>query len=126
LEYYQDIFGNEFRHGQIIPLGNTPSGKTEMCEAYFFGQKYFFMETEIEHHPLNDAMSLMLYCEDQQEIDKYWDNICKEGTAVQCGWCIDKFGLRWQILPKNLPELMSRPHAFEVMMKQTKIVIAAY
>jgi predicted 3-demethylubiquinone-9 3-methyltransferase (glyoxalase superfamily) len=45
---------------------------------------------------------------------------------VQCGWCIDKFGLRWQVLPQNLPELMSRPNAFETMMKQKKIIIAEY
>lgn len=45
---------------------------------------------------------------------------------VQCGWCNDKFGLRWQIIPTNLGELMQKPNAWEVMMKQKKIVIAEY
>ena len=43
-----------------------------------------------------------------------------------CGWCIDKFGLRWQIIPVHLNELLARPHATEVMMKQTKIIIEEY
>ena len=68
----------------------------------------------------------MINCDGQNEIDKYWDYFTKEGNEVQCGWCIDKFGLRWQVLPKNLAELMSKPNAFKVMMGQKKIVIKDY
>ena len=126
IEYYKTIFGNEFQDGQIMSLGETPSGKTEMCEVHIFGQKYSLMNTAKEHHPLNDAISLMLYCKDQDEIDKYWNYFTEEGEGVQCGWCIDKFGLRWQVLPENLGTLMSKPNSFEVMMKQKKIIIEEY
>ncbi len=125
-EYYKNIFGNGFQAGQIIPLGETPSGNTEMCEVHIFGQKYTLMNTAKEHHPLNDAISLMINCENQNEIDNYWNYFTKEGKESQCGWCIDKYGLRWQVLPNNLSELMRKPNAFEVMVKQKKIVIEEY
>jgi predicted 3-demethylubiquinone-9 3-methyltransferase (glyoxalase superfamily) len=68
----------------------------------------------------------MLNCNDQVEIDKHWNYFTKEGKESQCGWCMDKFGLRWQIIPKNMGDLMSKPNAGQVMMKQTKIIIAEY
>jgi predicted 3-demethylubiquinone-9 3-methyltransferase (glyoxalase superfamily) len=126
IEYYQSIFGEDFQAGQIIPLGKTPSGNSEMCETLIFGQKYILLATSKSHHPLNDAMSLMINCENQTEIYKYWDYCTKEGKEAQCGWCIDKYGLRWQVLPDNFGELMSKPNAFETMMKQKKIIIAEY
>lgn len=125
-DYYKNIFGKQFQPGQVIALGETPSGRTEMCEVRIFGQNYLLMNTAKPHHPLNDAVSLMIYCENQAEIDYYWDGFTREGKESQCGWCIDKFGLRWQVLPQNLPELMSKPNAFQVMMGQKKIVIADY
>ena len=126
IEYYKNVFLNDFKFEQIIPLGETPSGKTEMCNVNFFGRKYMLMSTAIEHHPLNDAVSFMIYCEDQGEIDKSWNYFTKERQESQCGWCIDKYGIRWQVLPKNLGELMSKPNSFKVMMGQKKIVINEY
>ncbi|MFZ4739870.1 MAG: VOC family protein [Bacteroidales bacterium] len=126
IEYYKNIFDKDFQDGPIFPLGETPTGNTEICEVHIFGQKYMLMSTAKEHHPLNDAMSFMINCEDQNEIDKYWNYFTQEGEESQCGWCIDKYGLRWQVLPKNFDELMSKPNSFEVMMQQKKIVIEEY
>jgi len=125
-EYYKTIFGENFQAGKIIPLGITPSGKTEMCEVIIFEKKYNLMITANEHHPFNDAIAFAINCEDQNEIDKYWNYFIHDGKEVQCGWCIDKFGLRWQVLPKNMGALMSKPNSFEVMMKQKKIIIEEY
>lgn len=126
LDYYKKIYNENFRHEEIVHLGKTPSGNSELCEVFIFGQKFSFLCTAIEHHPLNDAISFTINCEDQEEIDKYWNYFTIEGQESMCGWCIDKFGLRWQIVPKNLNELMALPNAFEVMMTQKKIVIAEY
>ena len=126
LSYYKTVFQDDFKAGGIIPLGETPSGFTELCEVVLFGQKYVFMTTALEHHPLNDAVSFMIHCENQQEIDTIWDYFTQEGQESQCGWCIDKFGLRWQVIPKNLGELMRKPNAFSVLMGQKKIVIDAF
>ena len=126
IDYYKSLFGNNFKAGQINPLGKTPSGNTEMCEVELFGQKYSMMSTEAEHHPFNDALALTIYCDNQHEIDAYWDYFTLQGKEVQCGWCIDKYGLRWQVIPKNFDEILSKPKAWEVMMKQKKIIIAEY
>jgi predicted 3-demethylubiquinone-9 3-methyltransferase (glyoxalase superfamily) len=124
--YYKTVFGENFQAGNVIPLGKTPSGNTEMCEAVIFKQKFSLMSTENEHHPLNDAVSLIINCDDQKEIDRFWNYFTQHGKESQCGWCTDKYGLRWQIIPKNLGELMTKPNAFEVMIKQKKIIIDEY
>lgn len=126
IEYYKNIFGDEFVAGTIIPLGNTPTGNAEMCEITIFGNRYSLLSTQNEHHALNDAISFMIRCKDQEEIDKYWNYFTAEGEESMCSWCFDKFGLRWQIVPENMSELMSLPNSFEVMMKQKKIIIAEY
>ncbi|MCB0657030.1 MAG: VOC family protein [Saprospiraceae bacterium] len=126
IDYYQTIFGNNFKPGQVIPLGDTPSGYAEMCQVVLFEQEYTLMSTALEHHALNDAVSFIIYCADQHEIDHYWNHFTREGKQSQCGWCEDKFGLRWQVLPENLGELMQKPNAWNVMMSQRKIVIAEY
>ena len=125
-EYYKNVFGQNFQEGPIIPLGNTPSGTTEICEVYIFEKKYTLMSTANKHHSFNDALAFAIQCKDQNEIDTFWNYFTQDGEEVQCGWCIDKFGLRWQVLPENLGALMSNPNSFEVMMKQKKIIIAEY
>jgi predicted 3-demethylubiquinone-9 3-methyltransferase (glyoxalase superfamily) len=125
-EYYKNVFGKDFQAGSIVSLGNTPSGHTERCEVTIFERKYTFMSTEKEHHPFNDALAFTINCEDQQEIDTFWNYFTQEGKEVQCGWCTDKFGLRWQVLPQNFGALMARPNAFKIMMQQKKIIIEAY
>lgn len=126
VQYYKTIFGEALEEGKIVPVGETPSGYTEICEVQIFGQKYSLMNTEKEHHAMNDSIALMINCDDQKEIDTYWDYFTKEGEESQCGWCIDKYGLRWQIIPTNFGVLMSKPNSWEVMMKQKKIVIGEY
>lgn len=126
VSYYQSVFTNNFQSGPIMPLGETPSGKTEMVNVVIFGNHYSLMNTGVAHHALNDSVSFVINCENQDEIDLYWNYFTSEGQASQCGWCIDKYNLRWQIVPKNLGELLRLPNAGAVMMKQTKIIIADY
>ena len=126
IEYYKAIFENDFKASEISTLGQTPSGHTEMCGVKIFGFDYTLMSTDKEHHPLNDAVSLILHCDGQNEIDLIWNYFTREGKAAQCGWCLDKFGLRWQVIPENMGTLMRQPNAMNVMMNQTKIVIDEY
>ncbi len=126
IEYYKTIFDNDFQNGQIIPLGQTPSGKTELCEVQIFGEKYSLMCTAKEHDSFNDSLSFIINCDDQNQIDKYWNYFTQEGQEVQCGWCTDKYRLRWQVIPKNFGALMSKPNSPEVMMRQKKIIIEEY
>lgn len=58
---------------------------------------------------LNEAFSLSINCDTQDEIDYYWEKLTEGGSEIQCGWLKDKFGVSWQVVPSILPELMSDP-----------------
>lgn len=124
--YYKDIFNDDFVVENIVSLGETPGGYSEMGNVKLFGNSYLFMSTANEHNKFNDTFAIMLNCKDQEEIDKFWNYFTKDGSESMCGWCIDKFGLRWQVIPENLNELMSLPNSWEIMMKQKKIIISEY
>jgi predicted 3-demethylubiquinone-9 3-methyltransferase (glyoxalase superfamily) len=56
-----------------------------------------------------EALSFVVNCENQDEVDHYWNSLTEGGEEVQCGWLKDKFGLSWQVVPRQLIELMSGP-----------------
>jgi predicted 3-demethylubiquinone-9 3-methyltransferase (glyoxalase superfamily) len=62
-----------------------------------------------ELDPFNHAVSFVVRCNDQAEVDRYWDALLAGGHAEQCGWLRDRFGLIWQIVPRRLDELMTDP-----------------
>ncbi len=71
----------------------------------------------------NEAISFLIACKDQDEIDYYWDKLSTVPESEQCGWCKDQFGLSWQVVPENMEELMKKPDAFANMMQMKKIEI---
>lgn len=77
----------------------------------------------------NESVSFVVECDDQNEIDHYWNKLTAGGAASQCGWLKDKFGLSWQIIPKRLGELMKgdaqkSQRVMQVLMSMGKIEIA--
>jgi predicted 3-demethylubiquinone-9 3-methyltransferase (glyoxalase superfamily) len=72
----------------------------------------------------NEAVSFTVGCADQAEIDHYWRALSAVPESEQCGWCKDKFGVSWQILPATLDELMTGPGAIQALMGMHKISIA--
>ena len=72
----------------------------------------------------NEAVSFVVRCDTQNEIDEYWAKLLAGGSESQCGWLKDKFGLSWQIVPGRLPELVKHPKAMEAMLKMKKIDLA--
>ena len=79
----------------------------DCVEFRLFGQRFFAMSAG-EHDPFNDAISFGVYCRTQKEVDRYWNAILKNGgKAVACGWIQDKYGVRWQIVPTALMEMMA-------------------
>ena len=77
----------------------------------------------------NEAVSFVIDCKDQVEVDHYWNSLVSNGGAEgQCGWLKDKFGMSWQVVPSVLAQLMSDPgkaaKVMPVLMKMTKLVIA--
>lgn len=71
----------------------------------------------------NEAISFVISCQDQAEIDYYWEKLSAVPEAEQCGWCKDKFGMSWQVTPANWEELLQRPGAFQKMMDMKKLEI---
>jgi predicted 3-demethylubiquinone-9 3-methyltransferase (glyoxalase superfamily) len=107
-----------------------PAGSVEIVEFTLFGQSFKAMSAG-PHHDFNDAISLMVSCETQAELDKYWDGILKHGGKPQaCGWITDKYGVRWQIVPTALLTLMADPDPAKAartakeMLSQVKFDIA--
>jgi predicted 3-demethylubiquinone-9 3-methyltransferase (glyoxalase superfamily) len=72
----------------------------------------------------NESISFIVSCADQAEIDYYWSKLSHVPESEQCGWCKDRFGLSWQVIPANMGELTRTPAQIQVMMQQKKIVIS--
>jgi predicted 3-demethylubiquinone-9 3-methyltransferase (glyoxalase superfamily) len=71
------------------------------------GQWFVAMDSGHEHRfQFNEAVSFMVYCTDQAEIDYYWNKLSADPSAEQCGWLKDQYGVSWQIVPADLDEMM--------------------
>ncbi|HTS79280.1 MAG TPA: VOC family protein [Myxococcaceae bacterium] len=83
-----------------------PPGTVKIVDFTLFGERFQAMSAG-PHHPFNDAISLVVLCDDQVELDRYWNALLEGGGKPQaCGWLIDRFGLRWQIVPAALDAWM--------------------
>ena len=108
-----------------------PAGSVTIVEFVPFGQDFTAM-TAGPLDPFNHAVSFVVSCDDQAEIDRYWNALLDNGgSAEQCGWLKDRYGLSWQIVPAVLGKLMGQTdktkakRAADAMLKMVKIDIAA-
>ena len=109
VEFYKSVFKDDFKIGdKLYYEDNNPHGRPgEILTVDFelFGQKFIALNGGAQF-PFTNAISLMIECKDQKEIDYYWDAFLKSGgTEQQCGWINDKYGLAWQVAPKKLLEM---------------------
>ena len=107
-----------------------PPGSVQVVEFVLFGQSFTAMSAG-PLDPFNHAVSFVVDCNDQAEIDKYWNALLGNGgTAEQCGWLRDRYGLSWQIVPRMLTEMMADPdrakakRVTDAMLKMVKIDVA--
>lgn len=134
VEYYLSIF----KGGKIINTNYYPKTEAEGLAEFQkdFAGKVLTIEFEIlgmrfigiNAGPLfkfNEAISFMIPCKDQAEIDYYWGALTANGGEESvCGWLKDKYGLSWQVCPENWDEVLSKkPGAFQKMMAMKKIII---
>lgn len=101
------------------------AGKVLVINFELNGQQFTAINAGSEFK-FNEAVSFAISCEDQEEIDRYWEALSSVPESEQCGWCKDRFGVSWQVVPKNVEELLRRPKAYAHMMKMKKLVIADY
>jgi predicted 3-demethylubiquinone-9 3-methyltransferase (glyoxalase superfamily) len=108
-----------------------PPGSVKVVDFTLFGQRFQAMSAG-PHHEFNDAISMVVACDDQAELDRYWNALLEGGGKPQaCGWLIDRYGLRWQIVPAILDDLMAdkdqarAKRVTDVMLQMVKLDIAA-
>ncbi len=111
IRYYTSVFSGASVDG-ILHYG--PDDKPDREGTLKFGaftlegQRFSAMDSAYDHgFSFNEAISLMVFCENQAEIDYFWDKLSAHPEAEQCGWLKDRFGLSWQIVPRILSEMMS-------------------
>lgn len=121
IEYYPDESLNEHFKGM--------NGKIINGEFELNGQKFICLDGGPAFN-FNEAVSFTIECENQDEVDYYWEKLSSVPESEQCGWCKDQFGVSWQVIPKRLGELLSHPdkekasRVMQAMMQMHKIDIA--
>ena len=123
---YLSVFKNSRRLTELRSPEGGPNAKGSILTIAFEldGQKFTAMNGG-PAFKFNEAISLVVRCDTQAEIDEYWAKLTADGgSEVQCGWLKDKFGLSWQITPARIAELVSHPKAMQAMMGMKKLDIA--
>ncbi|BCH24753.1 VOC family protein [Mesorhizobium sp. L-8-10] len=132
MKFYTSIFrnakvGNVSRYGEGGP---GPAGSVLTASFELEGLEFTALNGGA-FHKFNEAVSFNVSCDDQEEVDYFWDRLSEGGQIQQCGWLKDKFGLSWQIVPTALPRLLGNPdrekasRVMQAMLQMKKIDIAA-
>ena len=130
MNFYVSIFKDAkiltvTRYGEAGP---GPAGTVMTAEFQLFGQEYVALNGG-PRFKFTEAISFVVNCESQEEVDNYWEKLSEGGEKSRCGWLKDKFGLWWQVVPTILAELMSDPDAqksqrvMQAMLQMDKIEI---
>jgi predicted 3-demethylubiquinone-9 3-methyltransferase (glyoxalase superfamily) len=130
-----DFYTSVFRDSEVIlktyyGKGTPVPEGTVMTVVFRIEQQEFVALNGGPQFTFSPAVSFVVNCKDQEEIDYYWQQLSANPEQEQCGWLQDRFGLSWQVIPEKLPELLSSPdpekaaNAMQAMMKMKKIVIS--
>jgi len=131
-QFYASIFpDSKVERVWALPADSPsgPPGSVKIVDFVLFGQRFQAM-TAGPHHDFNDAISLTVECEDQAELDRYWNALLEGGAPEQCGWLKDRYGVSWQIVPSRMYELIADPdperaqRAVAAMLQMGKLDIA--
>ena len=131
--FYASIFPDS-RVDRVTTLQSDspsgPPGSVTVVDFTLLGQRFQAMRAG-PHPEFNDAISIVVRCDDQAELDRYWDALLEGGGKPQaCGWLIDRYGLRWQVVPAVLERLMSdrdparSKRVTDALLKMVKLDIA--
>src|SRR5262249_50067065 len=126
--FYTGVFPNS----KIVRIAHNseaapgPTGAVLTVEFSLDGQRFTALDGGPHFH-FSQAISFVVHCETQKQVDDYWEKLLAGGEAQQCGWLTDRFGLSWQVVPTILPELLADPDArkagrvMAAMMKMVKL-----
>jgi predicted 3-demethylubiquinone-9 3-methyltransferase (glyoxalase superfamily) len=125
VNFYCSVFKNSRRLDKMDSAVDTsmPKGKVLTISFELDGQAFVALNGG-PTFKFTEAISFMIRCENQEEIDHYWSKLTADGgTEIQCGWLKDKFGLSWQVVPAQIAELVGTPKGMQAMMKMKKLDI---
>jgi predicted 3-demethylubiquinone-9 3-methyltransferase (glyoxalase superfamily) len=126
-EYYCSIFPDS----RIIEVLRTPGTETLLTVDFELQGQHFTALNGGPQFNFTEAVSFMVTCADQAELDHYWERLTEGGEEGPCGWVKDRYGLSWQVVPEGMDELFSDPdpqradRAWKAMMEMRKLDIAA-
>ncbi|HSO87807.1 MAG TPA: VOC family protein [Draconibacterium sp.] len=129
IDFYRSVFSDSSTNMMVnFPEGDPNAGKVMYSEFSLNQSEMIAMDGPGDHaYSFNEAVSFVVECETQQEIDYYWEKLTEGGEESMCGWLKDKFGVSWQIVPKILAEMMAdpgkAPRAIEAFSSMRKIEI---
>lgn len=130
--FYTAIFPNS-KINKVLrysEAGPGPAGTAMTVEFQLDGLSFVALNGG-PHFKFTEAISFVVNCETQAEVDSYWEKLSSGGAMVECGWLKDKFGLSWQIVPTALPKLLANPdpakakRVMQAMLKMKKLDIRA-
>jgi predicted 3-demethylubiquinone-9 3-methyltransferase (glyoxalase superfamily) len=129
-EEAMNFYVSLFKNSKVNSVSRGPEGRAFTVSFELDGQEFMGLNAGPQFK-FNEAVSMYVDCKDQAEVDYFWDALTADGgEESMCGWCKDKYGLWWQIVPKQLGELMGDPdpvkskRVMDAMLKMQKIVVA--
>jgi predicted 3-demethylubiquinone-9 3-methyltransferase (glyoxalase superfamily) len=125
ISFYQAVFSEFKLQGILHYSQENLSDYVQHAQFVINGFTIMVMDSENDiDAPFTEGNSFVIQCDTQDEIDFYWNELTKNGVESQCGWCKDPFGVSWQIIPRNMNELIRTETAVAAMMQMKKIDIA--
>jgi predicted 3-demethylubiquinone-9 3-methyltransferase (glyoxalase superfamily) len=130
MNFYTSIFKNS-KKGKISRYGDgapMPKGTVMVAAFEILGHEFMALNGGPQFK-FNEAISLVVYCHTQEEVDEFWEKLSVGGSDLQCGWLKDKYGVSWQVVPTILAELMSdkdptkTQRVMQALMQMTKLDI---
>ena len=124
-KFYTSVFKDAKIKNKEV-MNDTPSGTVEVYTIELFGQEFQMMSAG-PYFKINEAISFIVNCDSQEEVDYYWEKLSAHPESEQCGWLKDKFGVSWQIIPTAMNKLFSdkdkvkAKRAQQAMLKMKKL-----
>lgn len=104
--FYVKIFGKRSKIKSVSTITDTPSGAVEVVSVEIAGQEFTLMAAG-PFRKINEAVSFVVNCGTQKEVDHFWNGLSRGGEKGQCGWLKDRFGVSWQVVPTVLTRLIN-------------------
>jgi predicted 3-demethylubiquinone-9 3-methyltransferase (glyoxalase superfamily) len=128
VRFYLSVFADARRTG--LDEGTDDGDSSVGVSFELLGTPFVALNVD-DTYKFTPAVSFMIPCADQAEVDHYWDHLVEGGEPSRCGWLVDRFGVSWQVVPNRLPELLGDPdpdragRALQAMLTMQKLDIAA-